>query len=106
MSALEIGLLTACLLLTGMLGGALWDIRRLHRKCMDAWAGRISAETAEAATREALVQAERRIGVLMASRSDVLEAAIGTAKLAQLDALYAPAPHSLSEKKENGPKAV
>ena len=106
MNSLEIGLLIACLLLVGMLSGALWDIRRLHKKCMDAWAARVSAEAAEAAAREALAQAERRIGVMMSTRGDVLEAAIGAVKLAQLDALYAPAPHSLSEKKENGPEAV
>ena len=88
-STLEVALLWALCLVAGALGGAVAEIWRLHRICMTAWMAQHAAQHEAKRLREALARAERTIGAMQTTRGEVLEAAIGAAKLAQLDALHA-----------------
>ncbi|MBK9363016.1 MAG: hypothetical protein IPM99_18880 [Rubrivivax sp.] len=95
MTAWEFGLGAACCVLAGMLAGALWELKRVHRVCMRAWMFQASAQDQAARLRHDLAEAQRQLGALQAARGEVLEAAIGAAKLAQLDALRpADSPHT------------
>ena len=83
----ELGLGAVCCTLVGLLAGALWEVRRLHRVCMRAWMFQASAQDQAARLRHELAETQRQLGALQATRGEVLEAAIATSKLAQLDAL-------------------
>lgn len=76
----ELGLGAVCCTLAGLLAGAMWEVRRLHRVCMRAWMFQASAQDQ--------AETQRQLGALQATRGEVLEAAIGAAKLSQLDALW------------------
>ena len=100
MTDLELGLLVSCGLLAGGLLGAVRELMRLHRTCMRAWMYQGAAQSEATKLREALAEANKRIGALQATRGEVLETAVGVAKLAQLDALQQP---KLSESSYPGP---
>ena len=89
MNTLEVALLILCGLLAGGLLGALSEVRRLHRTSMAAWMAQGSAQDEARRLRHELAETQRQLGALQATRGEVLEAAIGAAKLAQLDALRA-----------------
>lgn len=89
MTTLEIALLILCGLLAGGLLGAVWELRRLHRVCMKSWMQQGAAQDQANRLRQELADANKRIGAIQATRGEVLEAAIATSKLAQLDALHA-----------------
>ncbi len=89
MTPTELGLGAVCCTLVGLLAGALWEVRRLHRVCMRAWMFQAAAQDQAARLRHDLAETQRQLGALQATRGEVLEAAIGAAKLAQLDALHA-----------------
>lgn len=90
MTTLEISLLILCGLLAGGLLGAVTEVWRLHRTSMSAWMSQAAAQKEAYEARQALAEANRKLGALQATRGEVLEAAIGAAKLAQLDALRDP----------------
>ena len=83
----ELGLGAVCCTLAGLLAGAMLEVRRLHRVCMRAWMFQASAQDQAARLRHELAETQRQLGALQATRGEVLEAAIATSKLAQLDAL-------------------
>lgn len=87
MTALEIALMWAVCLLAGMLIGAAVEVWRLHRTSMEAWLRMAAAQDEARRLRAELAEAHRKLGALQATRGEVLEAAIGAAKLASLDAL-------------------
>lgn len=87
-SELEIGLLILCGLLGGGLIGAALELKRLHRETWQYWMSQAKAQDEVRRLRADLAEANRRIGALQATHGEVLEAAIGAAKLAQLDALH------------------
>ena len=87
MTTLEVALLWALCLVGGMLGGAAVEVWRLHRTSMEAWLRMAAAQDEAKRLRIELAEANRRLGALQATRGEVLEAAIGAAKLASLDAL-------------------
>lgn len=86
-STLEVALLWALCLVAGALGGAAVEVWRLHRTSMEAWLRMAAAQDEARRLRAELAEAHRKLGALQATRGEVLEAAIGAAKLAQLDAL-------------------
>ena len=90
MTALEVTLLILCGLLAGGLLGAVAEVRRLHRTSMAAWMAQGAAQDQANRLRQELADANKRIGAIQAARGEVLEAAIATSKLAQLDALHEP----------------
>lgn len=87
MTTLEIALLILCGLLAGGLLGATWEVRKLHREAWQYWLAQNKAQKEAHEARAALAEANKRLGALHATRGEVLEAAIATSKLAQLDAL-------------------
>ena len=88
MTALETALLLSTCCLAGALLGCLMDNRRLRRLLWQAWAEQSKAQEESHRARQNLADACRAIGRLQAENGQILEAAIGTAKLAQLDALH------------------
>lgn len=90
MTTLEISLLWGLCLVAGALGGAMVEVWRLRRTSMAAWMAQAAAQKEAYDARQELAEAYKRLGALQATRGEVLEAAIGAAKLAQLDALRPP----------------
>lgn len=74
-------------LLAGGLMGALAELRRVKAVCWESWELTGKAQARAAELRSERDAALEKLGALKAQRGEVLEAAIGAAKLAQLDAL-------------------
>ncbi len=74
-------------LLLGGLLGALAELRKTKAMCWKSWELTGKAQAQAAGLRKERDEALERLGALKAQRGEVLEAAIGAAKLAQLDAL-------------------
>lgn len=77
-------------LLVGGLLGALAELRKTKDLCWKSWELTGKAQARSAELRSERDAALEKLGALKAQRGEVLEAAIGAAKLAQLDALREP----------------
>lgn len=83
----NLGLVILSSLLVGLLIGAARELRSVKAVCWESWRQTGKAQEKAAEMKKERDEALERLGAVKAQRGELAEAAIGVAKLAQLDAL-------------------